>query len=230
MPRPDNGKAGPSAASPGPVRPPTVPADGQDRTLARDKSSPTLDEIVGVASRLFSSVGYNGTSMRDIAADVGIKPASLYAHFPSKEEILWHIISRATLALEELQDDALSTLTHPVERFRAFIRNHALYHAIYPRESKIANVEIYSLSRTHFQEIVAFRRRYEVQLQEIIITGQKRGYFEPYDAKLTSYALLQMGIGISYWFGGSGRATPDDVADLWETLGLNMVGAVTVHR
>jgi AcrR family transcriptional regulator len=213
-----------------PVSPPAIPADGQDETRPRGKSSPKLEEIVGVASRLFSSVGYDGTSMRDIAGDVGIKPASLYAHFPSKEEILWHIISRATLALEELQDEAMSKLTHPVERFRAFIRNHALYHASYPRESKIANVEIYSLSRAHFQEIVAFRRRYEVQLQEIILAGQKRGYFETYDAKLASYALLQMGIGISYWYGGAGRATPEDVADLWETFGFNMVGAVSVRR
>jgi AcrR family transcriptional regulator len=220
-----------NATSPGDaVSPSAIPAEGQDGTRPRGKRGPTLEEIVGVASRLFSSVGYVGTSMRDIARDVGIKPASLYAHFASKEEILWHIVSRATLALEELQDEAMSRLSHPVERFRAFIRNHALYHATYPRESKIANVEIYSLSRAHFQEIVAFRRRYEVQLQEIITAGQKHGYFEPYDAKLTSYALLQMGIGISYWYGGSGRATPEDVAALWETLALNMVGAATVHR
>jgi AcrR family transcriptional regulator len=205
-------------------------ADRVAQARPRSKGSLTLEDIVGVASRLFSSIGYEGTSMRHIARDVGIKPASLYTHFASKEDILWHIISRTTLDLETLQDAAMARLEHPVERLRAFIRNHALYHANHPRESRIANVQIYSLSQAHFQEIVAFRRRYEVQLQEILVAGQKRGYFEQYDAKLASYALLQMGIGIAYWYGGTGRATPEQVADLWETFALNMMGAGTVHR
>lgn len=200
------------------------------RPRPRSKGSLTIEDIVGVASRLFSSIGYEGTSMRDIARDVGIKPASLYTHFSSKEEILWHIISRTTLDLETLQEEAMTRLDHPVERLRAFIRNHALFHADHPREARVANVQIYSLSRAHFQEIVAFRRRYEVQLQEILTAGQKRGYFEQYDTKLASYALLQMGIGIAYWYGGTGRATPEQVADLWETFALNMMGAGTVHR
>ena len=40
------------------------------------------------ARRLFTERGYLGTSMRDIAAEVGLTNAALYYHFPSKEEIL----------------------------------------------------------------------------------------------------------------------------------------------
>jgi AcrR family transcriptional regulator len=205
---------------------------GVDKVTLDDDSlrTSTLNDILGVASRLFSTIGYGGTSMRDIAKDVGIKPASLYSHFSSKEDILWSIVRRATLGLESLQEQAMAERVHPVERLRTFVRIHVRYHADFPRESRIANIQIYSLSNSHYEEVVAFRRRYEVLLQDILADGQRLGYFEKYDVKLTSYAILQMGIGVAYWFGGSGRATAEEVADLYETFALNLVGGRTLLR
>jgi AcrR family transcriptional regulator len=46
------------------------------------------DEILEVAAQLFSENGYAATSTRSIALAVGIKQASLYYHFASKEDIL----------------------------------------------------------------------------------------------------------------------------------------------
>ena len=48
----------------------------------------TRDKIINASIILFSDKGYSKTSVRDIAKEVGIKPASLYSHFESKEEIL----------------------------------------------------------------------------------------------------------------------------------------------
>ena len=41
-----------------------------------------------VALDLFSEQGYEATSMRDIAAGLGLSPGAFYHHFPSKEAVL----------------------------------------------------------------------------------------------------------------------------------------------
>jgi len=48
----------------------------------------TKQEILNAALDLFSTQGYEATSMLQIAESVGIKKASLYSHFESKQEIL----------------------------------------------------------------------------------------------------------------------------------------------
>jgi len=52
-----------------------------------DKHS-TKEKILFSAIKMFSDRGYDKVSMRDIAAAVGIKAASIYNHFPSKRDIL----------------------------------------------------------------------------------------------------------------------------------------------
>ena len=50
------------------------------------------EEIRSCAARLFRKKGYKATSVRDIAQAVGVKPASLYNHINSKEELLLSLI------------------------------------------------------------------------------------------------------------------------------------------
>jgi AcrR family transcriptional regulator len=48
----------------------------------------TAKRIMEVALDLFTQRGYDGTSMRDIAAELGLSPGAFYHHFPSKEAVL----------------------------------------------------------------------------------------------------------------------------------------------
>ena len=61
----------------------------------------TKETIVYQALTLFSDKGYEGVSVRDIANAVGIKAASLYNHFKSKEDIFNSIIDEMSKRYEE---------------------------------------------------------------------------------------------------------------------------------
>jgi TetR/AcrR family transcriptional repressor of nem operon len=47
----------------------------------------TAEMIVAAAERRMRECGFHGFSFRDIAADVGIKSASVHHHFPTKEHL-----------------------------------------------------------------------------------------------------------------------------------------------
>jgi len=51
------------------------------------KHSKVRDHIVATASSLFYSKGYNLTGINEIIKEAGIAKATLYNHFPSKEDI-----------------------------------------------------------------------------------------------------------------------------------------------
>jgi len=55
----------------------------------------TKERIVDEALTLFSAKGFKGTTVKNIADAVGIKDASLYKHFASKQEIMDAIVKEA---------------------------------------------------------------------------------------------------------------------------------------
>ena len=54
----------------------------------------TKERILETALALFAQSGYLGTSMRDIAKELGITKGALYKHYASKQEILDSIVER----------------------------------------------------------------------------------------------------------------------------------------
>ena len=74
----------------------------------------TREKIIKAAIFLFSDKGYSKTSVRDIAKEVMIKPASLYSHFTSKEEIL-HTLYDCYLENQNNTHPVISELLKEVE-------------------------------------------------------------------------------------------------------------------
>lgn len=62
----------------------------------------TKERIVEEALTLFSTKGYHGTSVKNIADAVGIKDSSLYKHFKSKKEIFDTIVREMGRRMEEM--------------------------------------------------------------------------------------------------------------------------------
>lgn len=59
------------------------------------------DQILAIAQRLVQQRGYNGFSYADIAAEVGIRKASLHHHFPSKTDLGLALIDEYTRQIDQ---------------------------------------------------------------------------------------------------------------------------------
>jgi TetR/AcrR family transcriptional regulator, transcriptional repressor for nem operon len=62
----------------------------------------TKQRILESAMRLIQSRSYAGFSFQDIADEVGIRKASIYSHFRSKEALAEHVLAEARLESEIL--------------------------------------------------------------------------------------------------------------------------------
>ena len=66
----------------------------------------TRERILDVALELFTEQGFDGTSLREIAEQLGVTKAAIYYHFESKDDILLAL----HLRLHEFGKDALAQL------------------------------------------------------------------------------------------------------------------------
>jgi AcrR family transcriptional regulator len=62
----------------------------------------TKQRILAIAAGLFARQGYTGTSIADIARELGTTTAALYYHFPSKADILAGLLAEPLGAYERI--------------------------------------------------------------------------------------------------------------------------------
>jgi AcrR family transcriptional regulator len=79
---------------------PGTPGTGKRRKLRKE-------EILAEATRLFAERGYEGTSMGDLAERVGLRKASLFHHFESKDVLYATVLSQL---FEDVHSAILSAL------------------------------------------------------------------------------------------------------------------------
>jgi AcrR family transcriptional regulator len=82
--------------------------------------SKTKDRILIIAGDLFANQGYTGTSIADIAGELGTTTAALYYHFRSKAEILSALIAAPMADYNRIVEE-LHSRTTPEELLGAFV-------------------------------------------------------------------------------------------------------------
>lgn len=91
----------------------------------------TKERIIDVALELFAQSGYLGTSMSDIAKQLGITKGALYKHYTGKQEILDSIVERMNkmdyeraeeYEMPETEPDGFAEtyMSTPIQNIRAY--------------------------------------------------------------------------------------------------------------
>ena len=78
-------------------------------------------QILDIAERRMRQTGYNAVSYRDIAAEMGIKSASLHYHFPKKEDLGAALTRRYSKNFSGALHDISSRAPTPEARIKAFV-------------------------------------------------------------------------------------------------------------
>jgi TetR/AcrR family transcriptional regulator, cholesterol catabolism regulator len=174
--------------------------------------APTKERIVEAAVDLFHRQGYNATSLRQIADDVGLQVGSLYNHMSSKEQLLFDIMRDVMEELiEHTEEEMASVGSDSLDRVLAFLRASIHFHATRQKQTFIGNSELRGLSPEHRAEIVELRDRYETMLRETLQAAQDDGALEVSDVQLATFAALALCTSVATWYRPNGRLSLEDL-------------------
>lgn len=185
----------------------------------------TPDAIREAAIELFYEHGYEATSLREVAAKVGIRVGSLYNHISGKDELLSSImigimddlLAALRSVLREHEDD-------PVAALRACVDTHIRFHAQRAREVFIGNSELRALPAKEHRRVVGKRDQYEKLIRRVIEELAAEGKAEVVDARLQTYAIVAMGTHVASWYKPRGGMSLEAIVQAYTEMILRQVG------
>lgn len=141
-----------------------------------DESESIRRDLIAKSAQLFRNKGYDNTTVRDIAAAVGIQSGSWFYHFKTKQEILVAVMEQGmTKSLQEIESLALSDLA-PRIAFEQLVKVH-LNTLLAPDHDFIAVLlyEWRSLDSSARARIIALKDKYEAVWEQVIIALHASG-------------------------------------------------------
>jgi AcrR family transcriptional regulator len=176
-------------------------------------------EIVAAAAKVFARRGYHGASTQDIADVLGIRQASVYYYFESKEAAL------EAVCAEGMEDYAV--------RAQAILRSdesgaqkvgRLVFHHLAPMAERLDFTLVFLRERRFLPEparkrIRALELRYERIIERIIQQAVDSGEFRAdLDARMATLALLGLGNSAAAWYGREPGATLERITENYVDL------------
>jgi AcrR family transcriptional regulator len=189
-------------------------------------------EALDAAMVLFSTKGFAGTTLADVAKAIGVGAPALYYYFASKEALLFAGLERVMVKLNAALDAALVAENgDPALRLRALVVAQVIEEARAVDTMPMINSYLYGALRNaaHFSpdQINRLRvlQRHIVDLYRALLSeGQALGVFRVLDITPTAFAILGLAQYVSSWYRpGTGRMELSAIADHHADLALRGV-------
>jgi AcrR family transcriptional regulator len=172
-------------------------------------------QILQTAALLFKERGYSAVTMRDLAAAMDMKAASLYNHISGKQEIL------ATLILEVAHEFTAGMDAVELDDKSAFAKAeqlillHIKIALEYTNALAVLNTDWMHLEGAAYQEYILLRKTYELDFKKILQSGISTGEFKNISIETMLFNLLSTLRSIYLWIP---KKSATEVADLKKEL------------
>lgn len=191
---------------------PAVPNGAAPPRSSLAAGSTRLDQIRRAGCDLLFRYGYSGMTMREIAASLKIKAASLYYHFPSKQHILFDVMHATVSELLQGLRDIIGSVQEPEAQLQAAIHWHVLYHTQKREEAFVSHSELRFLEPENLRTILKLRREYERLFDAILKRGRRKGVFQIEEPSVIRNCILTMCTATAGWFSPQGPLSAEEVA------------------
>jgi AcrR family transcriptional regulator len=179
--------------------------------------------MMEAAVEAFAERGYHATTTRDIATRVGLSPAALYVHFPSKQALLTRISRVGHEAAVDLVTAAIDGAGDPPARLRAVMAAFTAWNARHHTVARVVQAELAALADDDRREVIALRQQIERQVQKLLEDGVRAGRMEVGDPRAVARALLSLSVDVARWYDPRGSETPEAIGALYADLATRMV-------
>ena len=183
-----------------------------DSGLMTDPQS-ARGKLLHVSAHLFRNKGYERTTVRDLAAAVGIQSGSIFHHFKSKDEILRSVMEETIVYNTALMRAALDKVDTVRERVLALIR--CELQSIMGGSGEAMAVLVYewrSLSAEGQARVLALRDVYEQLWLQVLGEAKEAGYIKG-DVFVTRRFLTGALSWTTTWFRAQGSMSLNELAD-----------------
>jgi AcrR family transcriptional regulator len=198
----------------------------ESASLWGDGLSEVARGLLSSAVRCFAAKGFHATTTRDITTGVGLSPAALYVHFPSKEQVLFEIARRGhESALATVKDPVIAQAPDATTRLRSLVGRFVAWHARQHVAARVCQYELSALTPEHYAEIREIRREFNVVFRDAIAAGTAEGAFAPVDVNRVVRGMLSLGIDLVRWYRLDGSDSPEQLGEFYADLALSMVSA-----
>ena len=171
------------------------------------------EQITETAAKLFRKKGYMATTMRDLAAELGIEAASIYHHVKSKEELLeticFDMANKFILNAKEVNDIYFNA----EEKLRLAIKLHIETITLNQNKSAVFLQEWRNLSEPNLSKFKMLRDQYENQFTIIIIDGENEDIFDFVDKKFAVLSILSTINFVNEWYKPDGKMNAAEIAE-----------------
>ena len=187
-------------------------------------------QIIEAAARVFAERGYHGATTQDIADVLGIRQASLYYYFSSKEAALELVCLKGVEGFFEAAKAIAAGPGNANKRLSLLIESH-----LSPLLDRSDFIKVFLNERQHLptesrRRIGRWSRGLERIFQDVINEGKANGEFRAdLDARLATLAILGMCNAASSWYAKE-NASVSDIAGAFSQLVMSGMAKPTAVR